>query len=409
MKYVYKIIPLVVITILLFYANPNPTFAELPFFTDEIGDYLLIGNGPVTLADAVDTDNFEFGANKAMVPATSECGPGLAGNVPALPPNTLPVFSGISGDGNVAIIKVSPDGVFNIQDVGVFADKGIEVAAPTADAGDDGTSESYFNDPQYPNTFDGIADCTFFAGDPPMLIDDPNFAGVTAGVDFTALIAELYGPVGARAVIPSLVQTDTLDVSSGLGSGGQGVIQSTTVTINLVPGLNVIDVVTGGGVDFLLDNSNLVIDGPTNSFAIIRIPDDANFIISNGNVLVGDGGMGLNNVIFYSENAENNVHFNFDNTILNGVAFWTLEPEGEININNSQGCTQLVADKINLNDVRFTRCAPDDDRMVGGSGMAIDKTTLLVYGVETNSFWMIPAIVSAIGIGIGIYLVKRKL
>jgi len=243
------------------------------------------------------------------------------------------------------------------------------------------------------------------AGDPPMLIDDPNFAGVTANVDFTALIAELYGPVGARAVIPSLVQTDTLDVSSGLGSGGQGVIQSTTVTINLVPGLNVIDVVTGGGVDFLLDNSNLVIDGPANSFAIIRIPFDANFIISNGNVLVGDGGMGLNNVIFYSENAENNVHFNFDNTILNGVAFWTLEPEGEININNSQGCTQLVADKINLNDVRFTRCAPDDDRMVGGSGMAIDKTSLLVYGLETNSFWMIPVIVSVIGIGI---VIARK-
>jgi len=390
----------------MLYANPIPSYAELPFFTDEIGDYLLIGNGPVTMADAVDTDNFEFGANKAMVPATSECGPGLAGNVPALPPNTLPVFSGISGDGNVAIIKMSPDGVFNIQDVGVFADKGIEVAAPTTDAGDDGTSESYFNDPQYPNTFDGIADCTFFAGDPPMLIDDPNFAGVTAGVDFTALKAELYGPVGARAVIPFLTPDDSLDVSNGIpGSASQGVIQSTDVTINLDPGLNVIDVVTGGGVDFLLDNSNLIIDGPANSFAIIRIPSDANFIISNGNVLVGDGGIGLNNVIFYSENAENNVHFNFDNTILNGVAFWTLEPEGEININNAQGCTQLIADKINLNDVRFTRCAPDDDRMVGGSGMAIDKTSLLVYGMKTNSFWMIPVIVSGIGIAI---VIARK-
>ena len=402
----YKVIPLVVISILMLYANPIQSYAELPFFTDEIGDYLLIGNGPVTMADAVDTDNFEFGANKAMVPATSECGPGLAGNVPALPANTLPVFSGISGDGNVAIIKMSPDGVFNIQDVGVFADKGIEVAAPTADAGDDGTSESYFNDPQYPNTFDGIADCTFFAGDPPMLIDDPNFAGVTAGVDFTALKAELYGPVGARAVIPFLIPDDILNVASGIpGSASQGVIESSDVTIDLDPGLNVIDVVTGGGVDFLLSNSNLIIDGPANSFAIIRIPSDANFIISNGNVLAGDGGIGLNNVIFYSENVENNVHFNFDNTILNGVVFWTLEPAGEININNAQGCTQLIADKINLNDVRFTRCAPDGDRMVGGTGILIDKTALLVYSVETNAFWMIPIIVSAIGIGI---VIARK-
>ncbi len=83
-----KVIPLVIISILMLYANPITSYAELPFFTDEIGDYLLIGNGPVTMADAVGTNNFEFGANKAMVPATSECGPGLAGNVPALPPNT---------------------------------------------------------------------------------------------------------------------------------------------------------------------------------------------------------------------------------------------------------------------------------------------------------------------------------
>jgi hypothetical protein len=43
--------------------------------------------------------------------------------------------------------------------------------------------------------------------------------------------------------------------------------------------------------------------------------------------------------------------------------------------------------------------------MVGGSGMAIDKTSLLVYGVETNSFWMIPVIVSGIGFAI---VIARK-
>jgi len=396
----------------MLYANPIQSYAELPFSTVEIGEYLLIGNGPVRTADAVDTDNYEFGANKAMVPATSACGPGLAGNVPDISLlDILPVFSGISFDGNVAIIagmmdgSGEPLGVYNIQDVGVFADMGIKTAGPVGKfplGTDDGTSESYFNDIQYPNTFDGIDTCDFFVGDPLKRIDENSFVGVTGNVDFTALIAELYAPlVGARAVIPFLPDPVELDVEFGIPTGGsKGVIESSDVTIDLVPGLNVIDVKTGGNVDFLLSNSNLIIDGPAGSFAIIRIPFDANFIISDSNVLVGDGGMGLNNVIFYSENAENNVHFNFDNTILNGVAFWTLEPEGEININNAQGCTQLIADKINLNDVRFTRCAPDDDRMVGGSGMAIDKTTLLVYGVETNSFWMIPAIVSAIGIGI---------
>ncbi len=225
----------------MLYANPIQSYAELPFSTIEIGDWLLIGNGPINIADAVDVDNFELGANKAPVPSNSDCGPTLLGAVPNLPPNILPVFSGISGDGNVAIIMSMPDGGYNLQDVGVFADKGIHTAGPlgiTAAGGTDaGTSESYFNDPQYPNTFNGVADCTFFPGDPAALIDEEVFTGVLGDVDFTALKAELFGPAGARAVISSLnPPTDTLDVSSGIpGSASQGVIESSDVTINLDP------------------------------------------------------------------------------------------------------------------------------------------------------------------------------
>jgi hypothetical protein len=42
--------------------------------------------------------------------------------------------------------------------------------------------------------------------------------------------------------------------------------------------------------------------------------------------------------------------------ILN-VSFWALGANAEININNAIGCTQLVADKINLNNVDFDLCA----------------------------------------------------
>jgi len=388
----------------MLYANPIQSYAELPFSTVKIGDYLIIGNGPINTAVATDTDNYEFGANRAKVPADA-CGPTLEGNVPALPMSgILPVFSGISGDGNIAIIKMDPVGVYDLQDVGVYADIGIEVAALTPAAADAGTSESFFNDPNlWPNTFDPILEvCTPVpAGAPGALIDAPNFAGVTANVDFTALIAELFGAGGAKSMIPGLAFTDTLDVSIGIPpSASDGVIDFTTVTINLNSGLNVIDVLTGGdnnSNDFLLNKSTLIIDGPADSFAIIRIPDGANFIITNGNVLVGDSGIGLNNVIFYSDKPDNNEHFNFDNTILNGVAFWSLdEVGGEININNAQGCTQLIADKINLNDVRFTRCAPDDDRMVGGTGISIDKTALLVSGAQSNAACMIPVTVAGI-------------
>ena len=80
-------------------------------------------------------------------------------------------------------------------------------------------------------------------------------------------------------------------------------------------------------------------------------------LISGANILAG-AGLGLESVLFYSNRPDNGQHFNFSNTVLNGVAFWSLGMEGgEINVSNGQGCTQFVSDKITLNDVRFARCA----------------------------------------------------
>jgi len=211
-----------------------------------------------------------------------------------------------------------------------------------------------------------------------------------------------------------LGQTAVLDVTTGIGTGGQGVIGDTTHPIFLGAGLNVIDIDTDGN-DFDLNKSNLIINGPPGSFAIFRVPDDVNFKISNGNIVVGMG-MGLNNVIFYSDREDSAQHFNFNNAILNGVAFWTLaETGGEINISNAQGCTQLIADKINLNNVRFTRCAPDKMETgvppevfplaVGGEFIPLDSTMILVSGAQYTAAWMIPVIVSGIGIAI---VIARK-
>ena len=210
----------------------------------------------------------------------------------------------------------------------------------------------------YPNTFDIILQTgdTVSAGDADQTtrIDAPTSFGVFGGQDHSTLLDELFGLTGAAAVIPTLLQTSVLDTS---GNGG---VLDTDLTINLAAGLNVIDIVTGGnGIDFVLNNANLLIQGGADSFAIFRVNQvqEADFLISNSNVVVGNGGIGLNNVLFYSDDEDTGEHFNFDNTILNGIAFWDLGASGgEININDSQGCVQLVADKVTLNDVRYTRC-----------------------------------------------------
>jgi hypothetical protein len=371
-------------------ASAPAAATTLPFSTDAIGDYLLVGMGPVnSVGDAVgvgqasNTNNFELGANKAPVPSTDDFldsggGPSLAGNVPDLPSGIEPVPQGITGDGNVAITHEA--GVFNLQDVGVYADLGIQCAAGSASACDDGTQNSFFNDPnQFPNTFNigtqtglnvnpGDADQT-------TRIDDPNLAGVTANVDFSILLAEL---ADANTDIATLAATSVLDTSAAggvikpdtfddLGVTGP-VVLSTIGTDTLVitanaAGLHVIDIETGGN-DFKLETANLVIDGPAGAVFIFRLPDDGsgttnrNMLVANANILAGDGGIGLNSILFYSNRPETGTHFSFSNTVLNGVAFWTLANEGgEINVSNGQGCTQFIADKVTLNDVRFARCA----------------------------------------------------
>jgi prealbumin domain-containing protein/PEP-CTERM motif-containing protein len=348
---------------------------SVSFSTDLSGDYLLIGMGPVNdyqgqpgIGQAVNVNNYELGANKAPTPSpssfgTNTGGPGLLGNVPDIPLQALPVYSGIC-NGNVAI--TNPRGEFDLQNVGVYGDLGVQLAGPR-NTTTSVASNSFFNDPNsYPNTFTptgftnpGVNNNTGGTGvgvnpgaaDSTTRMDPTNWAGVTGGVNFVPLLTEL---AAARTAISGYAATATLNLS---GSGGK--IENTTRIDTFTAGLHIVDIDTDDN-DFLLGNANWVIDGPAGTTVIFRVPSDQNFLISNGNILVGDGGIGLNNVLFFSDRQENGQHFNFSNTVLNGVAFWTLANEGgEISIDNAQGCTQLIADKIVLNDVRFCRCAFD--------------------------------------------------
>ena len=128
---------------LILAAAPVPA-AALPFSTTFSSNYLLVGNGAVNdvemtvgVGQASNANSYELGANKAPVPSTSDFleggnggGPGLAGNVAELPSNIRPVSQGITGDGNVAI--TSSDGVFNLQDVGLYGDLGVHCTQSAA-------------------------------------------------------------------------------------------------------------------------------------------------------------------------------------------------------------------------------------------------------------------------------------
>jgi hypothetical protein len=405
-----------------------PLDASLTFL--ESSPYLIVGMGPHNalngqpgVGEAEYTNNFELGANKAPTPAYSNFlnsggGPSLLGNVLDIPLSAMVVASGVDYSGNIAITNST--GTFNLQDVGLYATLGVRTAASAA-AANAGVNNSFWNDPNmFPNTFTfqgftnaltnntkGVGvDVNPGAADQSTRIDTTNY-GVFGNTNFAPLLSELVGPLGATTSIPALPSTATLDLTGSQGKiepgasiSGSASLGFTTgtknngsedvadgiATITVGAGLNVIDVVTlvGGNKDFELQNRNLVINGPAGAQVIFRVPDNANFLVTQGNILVGNGGIGLNSVLFYSDKPDNNQHFKFNNTVLNGIAFWTLAQDGgEINVQNGQGCVQFIADKVYLDDVRFERCAfgppPPDDG--GGADVVPEPSAVLIWSL----------------------------
>jgi len=357
----------------------------LPYSTDELDPYLIVArmsvNGQVTLG----TSNFELGAIKAPVPSTdsflnSGGGPTLLGAVPDLPGNAATVGQGIGGHGNLAI--TDPDGELNLSNVGVYADPSIGIQMASNNENDNKSSNSFFNDPnQFPNTFNIGTQTGILVGpgdaNQSTRIDKSGGGHPSAntGITYGANLGDLDAQLAANnVIIGDLNATNTLIVSNGNagqletsstigGAGGATIafgaansLGGVSATITVLSGFNVIDVVTGGN-DFKVENANLVIDGPSDAAVVIRMPGNDNMLITNSNILAGTT-IGLNSTLFFTDQVENDSHFNMNNTIINGVAFWSLGSSdiAEIVINDAQGCTQLIAEDINLNDVRFTRC-----------------------------------------------------
>lgn len=298
----------------------------LSFSTSALDDYLVVGQAPssYSVGVAVSSGN-ELGAVNA-----------LPGSAPAVPSPGLSPTMGISYDGNVAI--TSSSGWVNMQDINVYADTGIDCAPSYSFCTNSG---SFFSNTYYDNAAGGLGLRSIANGD-----------GVNGSVILTDLINEINA---------AWTDLSTLGSPTGFISTSSGVISSNQV-VNLSSGINIIGFSGVGGNDISLNNASLVFQGPSDAIAVVIVPDTSNFLVSNGNLVVGNGGIGLNNVVMVSLKDDNNAHFNLSNSILNGVAFWDLgeqgdETYGEVVFNNVAGCTQVVGDKVNFNDVNLSRCS----------------------------------------------------
>lgn len=181
---------------------------------------------------------------------------------------------------------------------------------------------------------------------PGTLLSDTN--GIVAGDGSTLL--------DLRAALDAATTNIELLPSSGTIAGGT---LTEDLVINLTDsGLHVLDIANTSD-DFDLGNFDIVINGLVDSFLIVRIPDGVNMLTSNSWIGIGTGGIGLNNVLFFTDQEnDSDAHFSLQNVVLNGVSFWDLSGAGaDLQVDNGQGCAQFIGDQIGMNDVRFNNCA----------------------------------------------------
>ncbi|MEM6682932.1 MAG: hypothetical protein AAF607_11910, partial [Pseudomonadota bacterium] len=176
--------------------------------------------------------------------------------------------------------------------------------------------------------------------------------GVYEGVDLDAIITELGN---FETTVLGLSSTATITLSDGK-------IDGLNRFVNLVSGLNVIDIDTNDN-DFLVNNANLIVNGDAGSKVIFRINSGAKMIASNAEFLLA-GDIGLNSVLFWADGPQGADSFDFSNVEFYGYSFFDIvnpadvdDFENSASFDNVRGCGQVVTDSVDYNDVSQTNCA----------------------------------------------------
>jgi hypothetical protein len=300
----------------------SSTAQSLTLSTTYLDHYLLVGQ---IESKALDSSLLEFGSvNNLSMGGIGVSGPGVS--------PTLGTFY----DGNIAI--TNSNGTVTTSNIDIYADRGIECTGSFDDCTDEGGNLS---NTRYDDAAGGTGLRTISNGD-----------GVNGGVDLAGLISDITG----AKELGDITMFDQ-SISTTGGTIDSNVMGSNDYLVNLVSGMNLIDFSGVNGSDVKLEDANLIFQGPSDATAVVIVPDTSNFLVSKGNLVIGDGGIGLNNVLIASLKDDSNAHFSFSNSIVNGVAFWDLGMGGgEVNFSNVAGCTQVVGDKLNFNDVNLSRC-----------------------------------------------------
>ena len=96
-----------------------------------------------------------------------------------------------------------------------------------------------------------------------------------------------------------------------------------------------------------------------------------------------------------------------NSTLSSLINFGELNGPGQINfLGNTVIVTNCAILTVILNSLTTIQEMNNPCLVIGGTFIPIDKTALLLAGVQSVSMWMIPVVLA--GIGIGVFVIKRR-
>jgi len=278
--------------------------------------------------------------------------------------------------GNVAITDQA--GTFTTENTDYFASIGIRCAqaASSCSFNGDYANDSWQEDNSAPSSFKNLHH-----------VNDLNNGGVSqfAANDLTQVLYELdqwqqyitdpnlkaefvitkkdMDDQSYKAANPYKLDIDNIDdgvqFSDNFGA---------TTGIFVDDGIAVIDIDVGSGNDFSVNNTDWILQTTGASIAIFRMKSSKSIKFTNSSIMMSCSNKGSGHceneivqdlgAMFYTDQASSDA-FTISQSILGGIGLWDFSDSGDgININNLQGCTQLISDTVKLSSTnRLNRCS----------------------------------------------------
>ena len=199
--------------------------------------------------------------------------------------------------------------------------------------------------------------------------------GAAGNIDFTQLLTDLQAWKTYLSGLSAERTIDSSDLSSFSNneavSGAGGLRTNYDSDDSNGDGLVIIDIDLDGDA-FQVENTDWVIEGAGDKLIVFRLREGSNMEMSNVSILMGENygdatvldELGAVFLSYEEEGGSGDTVFNGDNVILNGIGWWDLNEVGAggstkttLVYNNSQGCGQLISQKVNLQNARWSSCS----------------------------------------------------